>query len=43
MSNQSSKNPRGKGKQKGEGLSKHFIQKMAEELLALQASKPNIR
>ncbi len=39
MSKQTSKNPQSKGTKKGEGLSKHFIQKMAEELQSIQASK----
>ncbi len=39
MSKQTSKKPKGKGHKKGEGLSKQFIQKMAEEMLAAQKNK----
>jgi hypothetical protein len=39
MSKQTSKNPPNKNTKKGTGLSKRFIQKMAEEMLAVQAGK----
>ncbi|MEJ2485032.1 MAG: hypothetical protein P8Y72_00930 [Anaerolineales bacterium] len=39
MTNQTSKNPRSNGKKKREGLSKQFIQKMAQEMQAIQANK----
>lgn len=39
MSDQTSKNPRSNGKKKGEGLSKLFIQKVLEEMKAIQTSK----
>ena len=39
MTNQTSKHPRSTGKKKREGLSKRFIQKVAQEMQAVQASK----
>ena len=39
MSQQSSKKVQNKSKTSGEGLSKQFIQKMAEEMLAAHTTK----
>jgi len=39
MTKQSSKTPQGKGPKKREGLSKRFIQKVAEEMQSIQTSK----
>ena len=39
MSQQTSKKAQNKGKTSGEGLSKLFIQKMAEEMLAVHTTK----